>query len=825
MYVTLSVTATPTVINEGGTSTLTITASPAPMSDLTIPFTINGSGIVPDDYTLTVGGTALTALTGNVTLPMNQTSLALTLTSVDDADTIAETLTLTLNAGTGYTVSSTAGSAKVTINPFAQTAQFAASNVEVAENGGMVAVTVELSVPAVGATTIPIMTADDTATAGTDYTATTTNIVIADGATTGTAMIPIVNNDTYEADEAFTVSFGTLPSGVIAGASNRVNVVILDDEALTITGFSAATMSVEENVGTLVVAVEFGSALPAPLDIKYTWSAGTATLVDDFLPDHLQQSILVDTGATNFTLRAAIIDDGDAEDGETIFINLVSASRVRITNPAVTITINDDDSLSAGDVGFTTSAVNVAENAGMVEVTLRLGTAAASEIVIPIMTANGTATAGEDYTALSGAETMVTFASGEMSQTLSIPITNDIVLENDETFTVSLGSLPSGITAGARNSVTVTILNAVAVAQLVAPTGDVTLNEGQSVSITLRLTNVVPITTLLIDGTVSDISGDFGGNTEYTWIDPAGTALSRGDALELSTAGGVDEWTFMLMANDDSDTQTESADFELSAQADFLNEAGASVRRIFFNRTFRLTINPAGTVVVPALSVAAAPTTITEGAASTITITAATAPADDLTIPYTIAGTGIATGDYTLTDASGTELTGLTGNITLAGSATSVALTLTAADDSDASAEMLTFTLGAGTGYTVATATATITIDPAVAATLPTVQFSAATTATVAEGDGTVVLTLELSEAVTEEFQVTVNTNGLTASFRDDYMSAGSVIFAVGDTMQTVSIPIVDDDVVETDETFRASISALDPCVHRCSNAGHPDSS
>ena len=281
--------------------------------------------------------------------------------------------------------------------------------------------------------------------------------------------------------------------------------------------------------------------------------------------------------------------------------------------------------------------------------------------------------------------------------------------------------------------------------------------------------------------------------------------------LELSTAGGVDEWTFMLMANDDSDTQTESADFELSAQADLLNEAGASVRRIFFNRTFRLTINPAGTVVVPALSVAAAPTTITEGAASTITITAATAPADDLTIPYTIAGTGIATGDYTLTDASGTELTGLTGNITLAGSATSVALTLTAADDSDASAEMLTFTLGAGTGYTVATATATITIDPAVAATLPTVQFSAATTATVAEGDGTVVLTLELSEAVTEEFQVTVNTNGLTASFRDDYMSAGSVIFAVGDTMQTVSIPIVDDDVVETDETFRASISALDP--------------
>ena len=340
--------------------------------------------------------------------------------------------------------------------------------------------------------------------------------------------------------------------------------------------------------------------------------------------------------------------------------------------------------------------------------------------------------------------------------------------------------------------------------------------RGQSVSITLRLTNVVPITELLVGSVTSNPSGDFGGNTEFTYIDPAGTAVTRGSFLELSTAGGVDEWTFMLMANDDSDTQTESTDFSLTVSANFLNEAGGSARSQFFSRTFRLTINPAGTVIVPALSVAAAPTTITEGAASTITITASTAPADDLTIPYTIAGTGIAVGDYTLADAGGTELTGLTGNITLAGSATSVALTLTAADDADASAEMLTFTLNtpvSGAGYTVTTATATITIDPAAAAPLPTVQFTT-TTATVAEGDGTVDLTLELSEAATEEFRVTVNTSGgggsTLASFPDDYTTANSTVtFGIGDTTQTVGIAIVDDALVEPDETFRVSIAGL----------------
>ena len=468
-------------------ATLTL---PEDAGTVNVEMRLNGASAVPVTFRIAATpGTPAATLGTDYSIPNTSVTFAPLATTATWALAVTDDRLVEGNELFELSVENLSPSARVTTpaaavitiadNDVAPVAQFAASNVEVAENvsGGMVAVTVELSIPAAGSISIPIMTCRRHAgrrerswrQRARITRLTTTDIVIANGATTGTAMIPILNDDTYEADEAFTVSFGTLPAGVSAGARNRANVVILDDEALTITGFSAATMSVEENAGTLVVTVEFGSALPAPLDIKYTWSAGTATLVDDFLPDHLQQSILVDAGATNFTLRAAIIDDGDAEDGETIFINLVSAPRVRITNDAVTITINDDDSLSAGMVGFTTSAVNVPENAGMVEVTLRLGTAAASEIVIPVATTNGTATASEDYTALSGAETMVTFASGEMSQTLSIPITNDIVLENDETFTVSLGSLPSGITAGARNSVTVTIINALPVVQTGGP--------------------------------------------------------------------------------------------------------------------------------------------------------------------------------------------------------------------------------------------------------------------------------------------------------------------------------------------------------------------
>ena len=59
-------------------------------------------------------------------------------------------------------------------------------------------------------------------------------------------------------------------------------------------------------------------------------------------------------------------------------------------------------------------------------------------------TANGTATAGQDYT---GATGTVTFAAGETSKTINIAVTGDTTVEQDETFTVTL-SAPSGATLG-----------------------------------------------------------------------------------------------------------------------------------------------------------------------------------------------------------------------------------------------------------------------------------------------------------------------------------------------------------------------------------------
>ncbi len=70
-------------------------------------------------------------------------------------------------------------------------------------------------------------------------------------------------------------------------------------------------------------------------------------------------------------------------------------------------------------------------------------------------TTDGTATAGIDYTGVSGT---LTFAAGELSKTISIPITSDNVYEGlSETFNISLSSPTGGAILSAPSTAVVTI--------------------------------------------------------------------------------------------------------------------------------------------------------------------------------------------------------------------------------------------------------------------------------------------------------------------------------------------------------------------------------
>lgn len=106
-----------------------------------------------------------------------------------------------------------------------------------------------------------------------------------------------------------------------------------------------------------------------------------------------------------------------------------------------------------------TPAVTVNENG--TSVTMRIDRTAANPTdlnvtsTVQYTTNNGSAIAGQDYTAAVGT---ATFAPGQTSQSIVIPILNDAIVEGTETFGFNLGATTNAVDGAARTS-TITILD------------------------------------------------------------------------------------------------------------------------------------------------------------------------------------------------------------------------------------------------------------------------------------------------------------------------------------------------------------------------------
>ena len=81
-----------------------------------------------------------------------------------------------------------------------------------------------------------------------------------------------------------------------------------------------------------------------------------------------------------------------------------------------------------------------------------LDRAATAAVTVDYATADGTATAGDDYTATSGT---LTFAPGETAKTVSVPIIDDTVEDGGETFTLALSNASGAVLADAEATGTI----------------------------------------------------------------------------------------------------------------------------------------------------------------------------------------------------------------------------------------------------------------------------------------------------------------------------------------------------------------------------------
>ena len=132
---------------------------------------------------------------------------------------------------------------------------------------------------------------------------------------------------------------------------------------------------------------------------------------------------------------------------------------------------------TAGTVSISIGNASVTEgNTGTANTlfTVSLSAASANTVSVHYASADGTAMAGSDYTAVSGT---LTFAPGETSKTISVAVAGDTINEPDETFVVNLSNPSNATIADGQGQAT--ILNDDPPPPSLA-IGDVTVNEGNS---------------------------------------------------------------------------------------------------------------------------------------------------------------------------------------------------------------------------------------------------------------------------------------------------------------------------------------------------------
>ena len=403
-------------ITEGGDATFTVTASPAPSSNLDVSVTVSQSG----DYGATTGQRTVTIpTTGSVTLTVGTTD--------DDADETDGSVTATVNAGSGYTVSSSQGAATVAVsdNDDAPTPVVSVSAGSGVTEGGDAVFTVTAS-PAPTANLDVSVTVSQSG----DY-----------GAATGkrTVTIPTTGSVTLTVgttDDSADETDGSVTATVNAGSGYTVS-----------SSQGAATVGVADNddAPTPVVSVSAGSGVTEGGDATFTVTASPAPAADlavsvtvsqsgDYGATTGQRTVTVPTtGSVSFTVGTTD-DSTDETDGSvTATVNAGSGYTVSSSQGAATVGVADNDAAP-------TPVVSVTAGSGVTEGGDATFTVTASPAPSSNLDVSVTVSQSGDYGATTGQRTVTVPTTG--SVTLTVGTTDDSADETDGsvTATVNAGS-------------------------------------------------------------------------------------------------------------------------------------------------------------------------------------------------------------------------------------------------------------------------------------------------------------------------------------------------------------------------------------------------
>ncbi|SLN64974.1 Quinoprotein glucose dehydrogenase B precursor [Roseivivax jejudonensis] len=334
----------------------------------------------------------------------------------------------------------------------------------------------------------------------------TSNIIAPDSFTAEFDYLRAVSNDAPVGDPTVAL---TGAANVTEGDSGTTTV------EYTVTLSQAPVSDVDVTVN-LTSVLGGGATVPAtvPGDVAFAGGATSQTLT--FTPG----------GALTQTVTVEVAGDAEVEPNETFSISLdTTLETTEGATDEIVVTIDNDD---ADTATVAVGDVSVDEDAGVATVTFTRTGDDAEDVTVTYSTVDGTATAGTDYTAVTGG-TAVIPAGGTGTITVDIPLLGDTDVEGDEAFSVVIDAA-------------------------VAPTRTVVIDDAEGI-VTLTDNDVPPPPQdaspegdLDGDGVLNadddDIDGDGVLNTDETFVydaTDAGTALVNGQVVRFDFGAEGDD--------------------------------------------------------------------------------------------------------------------------------------------------------------------------------------------------------------------------------------------------------------------------------------------
>ena len=761
-------------VNENGTAvaavTVTRTGGSAGAVSATVNLT-NGSATAPADY-------------NNAAIPVNfadgdTAPKTITIPIVDDTLVEGtENVNLTLANPTGGATIGTQGTATLsiidndTLPP--SSLQFSAPTFSVNEDGTTsAAVTVTRTGSSTAAVSATVNLANGSATAPADYA--NTPILVNFGAGDSapkTINIPIVNDTLVEGTETVNLTLANPTGGATIGTQGTASLNILDNDSSL--QFSGSSFSVNEDGTpiTTVTVTRTGSSAGA-VSATVSLADGTAIAPGDYANTPIAVNFAAGDN-TPKTVNIPIVNDTLVEGNETVSLTLGSPTGNTTIGTQSTATVNIVDNDSSLQFSSPTFGVNE-DGTPVAAVTVIRNGSSAGAVSANVNLTSGTAIAPGDYT---GTPIPVNFADGDTTpKVVTIPIINDTLVEPTETVNLSLVGPTGNATIGTQSTATLNILDNDSTLQFSAPVFRVN-EDGTTFS---------AVTVTRTGSTLGAVSA----NINLT----NGTATAPGDynptPIAVNFAAGDNTPKFL----------------NIPIVNDTLVEPTESINLTLVNPTGNATIGTQGTARLDILD----NDSTLQFSAPTFSANEDGTPIAALTVTRIGNAIGAVSATVSLADGSAIAPADYTGTPILVnfadGDTAAKVVNIPIVNDTLVEpTENLTLTLGSPTGNASIGTQGTATFD--IIDNDSTLQFSAPTFRIRENGIPVAAVTVTRTGSNVDAVSATVNLSNRTAIAPGDYANTPiSVNFAAGDSApKVVNLPIIDDTLVEPNETINLSL-------------------